>query len=95
MALHIKKLIQLFEIVRSRDLHSHSCQRHLTWILQRVNQHLRIAMMENAVHLSLRFHDDSQVGDAIYRVYQDSAMVTNVVQNALNVFMATHPTETD
>ncbi len=54
-----------------------------TWILQRVNQHLRLAMMDRAVHLSLRYHDRAQVGDAIYRVYQDSAMVTNVVQNAL------------
>ena len=56
---------------------------YLTWILQRVNQHLRISMMDRAVHLSLRYHNDTQVGDAIYRVYQDSAMVTNVIQNAL------------
>ena len=56
---------------------------YLTWILQRVNQDLRLAMMDRAVHLSLRYHDDAPVGDAIYRVYQDSAMVTNVVQNAL------------
>ena len=54
-----------------------------TWILQRVNQHLRLTMMERAVHLSLRYHDRTRVGDGIYRVYQDSAMVTNVVQNAL------------
>ena len=56
---------------------------YLTWILQRVNQHLRVSMMDQAVHLSLRYHNDSQVGDAIYRVYQDSAMVTNVIQNGL------------
>ncbi len=56
---------------------------YLTWILQRVNQDLRLAMMDRAVHLSLRYHDDAPVGDAIYRVYQDSAMVTSVVQNAL------------
>ena len=56
---------------------------YLTWILQRVNQDLRLTMMDRAVHLSLRYHDDAPVGDAIYRVYQDSAMVTNVVQNAL------------
>ena len=40
-------------------------------------------MMDRAVHLSLRYHDDAPVGDAIYRVYQDSAMVTSIVQNAL------------
>ena len=56
---------------------------YLTWILQRVNQHLRLAMMDAAVRLSLREHQERQVGDAIYRVYQDSAMVTAVVQNAL------------
>ena len=56
---------------------------YLTWILQRVNQHLRLAMMDRAVHLSLRYHDQAPVGDAIYRVYQDSAMVTTVVQSAL------------
>ena len=56
---------------------------YLTWILQRVNQHLRLAMMDRAVRLSLRYHDEAPVGDAIYRVYQDSAMVTTVVQNAL------------
>ncbi|MEM7362747.1 MAG: ABC transporter ATP-binding protein [Pseudomonadota bacterium] len=56
---------------------------YLTWILQRVNQHLRLVMMERAMHLSLRYHNDSEVGDAIYRVYQDSAMVTNVVQRGL------------
>lgn len=56
---------------------------YLTWILQRVNQHLRLAMVDRAVHLSLRYHDEAPVGDAIYRVYQDSAMVTTVVQNAL------------
>ena len=56
---------------------------YLTWILQRVNQALRLAMMEAAVRLSLKEHQQRQVGDAIYRVYQDSAMVTAVVQNAL------------
>ena len=56
---------------------------YLTWILQRVNQHLRLAMMDSAVHLSLRRRDNRQAGDAIYRVYQDSAMVTSVVRNAL------------
>lgn len=56
---------------------------YLTWILQRVNQHLRLAMMDAAAHLSLREHQQRKVGDAIYRVYQDSAMVTAVVQNAL------------
>ena len=52
-----------------------------TWILQRVNQYLRITMVERAEHLSLRYHTHARTGDAIYRVYQDSAMITTVIDN--------------
>ncbi len=51
------------------------------WILQRVNQTLRLMLVDRLQTLSLRFHDQSRVGDAIYRTYQDSAMVTQVVQS--------------
>jgi ABC-type multidrug transport system fused ATPase/permease subunit len=51
------------------------------WILQRVNQSLRLQLVDRIQALSLRFHDQSRVGDAIYRTYQDSAMVTQVVQS--------------
>lgn len=50
------------------------------WILQRVNQVLRIQLLERIQMLSMRYHSDSRVGDAIYRVHQDSAMVTNVIE---------------
>jgi len=50
------------------------------WILQRVNQHLRLALHDRFQSLSLRFHADSKVGDAIYRMYQDSAMVTQLIE---------------
>jgi ABC-type multidrug transport system fused ATPase/permease subunit len=50
------------------------------WILQRVNQHLRLALLDRFQSLSLRFHSDSRVGDAIYRMYQDSAMVTQLIE---------------
>jgi ABC-type multidrug transport system fused ATPase/permease subunit len=49
------------------------------WILQRVNQLLRIDLVGRLQSLSLRFHADNPVGDAIYRVYQDSAMVTQLI----------------
>ena len=52
-----------------------------TWILQRVNQALRVDMVRNAEELSLRFHATASAGDGIYRVFQDSAMVTAVVDN--------------
>ena len=50
------------------------------WILQRVNQALRLEVQQRLQSLSLRFHADSQVGDAIYRIYQDSAMVTQLIE---------------
>jgi len=49
------------------------------WILQRVNQLLRIELLDRLQALSLRFHAESSVGDAIYRLYQDSAMVTQLI----------------
>ncbi len=51
-----------------------------TWILQRINQVLRVQLLDRFQALSLRFHSDNPVGDAIYRMYQDSAMVTQLVQ---------------
>jgi ABC-type multidrug transport system fused ATPase/permease subunit len=49
------------------------------WILQRTNHLLRLALVDRLQTLSLRFHADSQIGDALYRVYQDSAMVTQLI----------------
>ncbi|XOV87006.1 MAG: ABC transporter ATP-binding protein [Pseudomonadota bacterium] len=54
-----------------------------TWILQRVNQFLRVTMVERAEHLSLRYHSRARTGDAIYRLYQDSAMITSVIERIL------------
>jgi ABC-type multidrug transport system fused ATPase/permease subunit len=50
------------------------------WILQRLNQQLRVTLVERVQSLSLRFHADRPVGDAIYRTWQDSAMVTQLVE---------------
>lgn len=46
---------------------------------QRINQILRVEMVENMQAQSMRFHSGSRVGDSIYRTYQDSAMVTNLM----------------
>ena len=48
-------------------------------LLQRVNQVLRVELMDRIQSLSLQFHSDSRIGDSIYRLYQDSAMVTNLI----------------
>lgn len=54
-----------------------------TWVWQSINQNLRVAMIERAESLSLRFHNDSRVGDAIFRVYQDSAMIINLLEEGV------------
>ena len=54
-----------------------------TWILQRVNQYLRVTMMERTEHLSLRYHSHARTGDAIYRIYQDSAMITSIIERVV------------
>ena len=54
-----------------------------TWILQRVNQYLRVTMMERTEHLSLRYHSHARTGDAIYRIYQDSATITSIIERVV------------
>ena len=55
------------------------------WIWQNVNQNLRVAMVERAESLSLKYHSHARVGDAIFRVYQDSAMIVNLIQSGIAV----------
>ncbi|MYD98495.1 MAG: ABC transporter ATP-binding protein [Gammaproteobacteria bacterium] len=55
------------------------------WILQRINQQLRLALVERWHQLSLRYHGDHRVGDSVYRIYQDSAQVTAVVGMLISV----------
>ena len=53
------------------------------WIAQRINQHLRVTMIQNAEHLSLRYHSHARTGDAIYRVFQDSAMISSMIDTVI------------
>lgn len=53
------------------------------WIWQSINQNIRVAMVDRAESLSLKYHDSHRVGDAIFRVYQDSAMIVNVILNGI------------
>jgi ABC-type multidrug transport system fused ATPase/permease subunit len=50
------------------------------WILQRINQLLRVRLVERLQQLSLRFHARQRIGDAMYRALQDSAMATQLVE---------------
>ncbi|MFP6797027.1 MAG: ABC transporter ATP-binding protein [Pseudomonadales bacterium] len=54
-----------------------------TWIWHSVNQSLRVAMVERSEHLSLRHHSNTRVGDTVFRVYQDSAQIINLIQQGL------------
>ena len=54
-----------------------------TWVRHRINQNLRVAMIVRAEHLSLKYHSHAQVGDAVFRVYQDSAMIVNLIEGAI------------
>ena len=53
------------------------------WIFQQVNQRMRLDLFERLQAQSLVFHASARTGDAIYRVYQDSAMVTSIVRSIL------------
>jgi len=45
-------------------------------VQQRVNQFLRVQMVQQVQAMSMRYHSGAQIGDSIYRAYQDSAQVT-------------------
>jgi len=51
------------------------------WIFQAINQRLRIHLVDQLLAQSLAYHANAQTGDAIYRVYQDSAMVTGIIRS--------------
>ena len=50
------------------------------WIFQGINQRMRVSLIDRLQAQSLAFHAKAQTGDAIYRVYQDSAMVTSIIR---------------
>ncbi len=46
---------------------------------QQINQLLRVQMLERVQAMSISHHLDSRIGDSVYRIFQDSAMVTNLM----------------
>ena len=58
------------------------------WIMQRINQDLRVALISRWHQLSLSYHSEHRTGDAIFRIYQDSAMVTAVIGHLINMTLA-------
>ena len=58
------------------------------WILQRINQDLRLALLDRWHQLSLKYHADHRTGDSIFRIYQDSAQVTAVIDKLMLAIIA-------
>lgn len=58
------------------------------WITQRINQDLRTALLQRWHQLSLSYHSGHRTGDSIFRIYQDSAMVTAVIGHLLGILLA-------
>ena len=50
------------------------------WIFQGINQRMRVALIDRLQAQSLNYHASARTGDAIYRVYQDTAMVTAIIR---------------
>jgi len=51
-----------------------------TWIFQRINHDLRLALVDRWHRLSLRHHADHRVGDSIWRIQSDSKTVLGVLE---------------
>ncbi len=58
------------------------------WIMQGINQDLRLDLLARWHQLSLTYHSGHRTGDSIYRIYQDSAMVTSVVSHLIGMTLA-------
>ncbi len=49
------------------------------WILQRISNLFRVDLYTRMQELSLRFHAEEKIGDAIFRMFQDSAAIPQVI----------------
>ena len=58
------------------------------WIQQRINQDLRVALVERWHLLSMSYHSEHRTGDSIFRIYQDSSQVTVVIGHIINLVIS-------
>lgn len=58
------------------------------WIQQRINQDLRVALVERWHLLSMSYHSEHRTGDSIFRIYQDSSQVTVVIGHLINLVIS-------
>ena len=50
------------------------------WIFQSINQRMRVQLIDRLQAQFLAYHARAETGDAIYRLHQDSAMVTAIIR---------------
>jgi len=53
---------------------------YTVWILQRITNLFRVNLYTRLQELSLRFHAEEKIGDAIFRMFQDSAVIYQVIE---------------
>jgi ABC-type multidrug transport system fused ATPase/permease subunit len=51
------------------------------WILQRITNLFRVDLYTRLQELSLRFHGEEKIGDAMFRMFQDSAAIPQVIDS--------------
>jgi len=52
---------------------------YAVWILQRMSNLFRVNLYAHMQELSVRFHGEEKIGDAIFRMFQDSAAIPQVI----------------
>jgi ATP-binding cassette subfamily B protein len=53
------------------------------WILQRISNLFRVNLYTRMQELSVRFHSEEKIGDAIFRMFQDSAALPSVINGLI------------
>ena len=56
---------------------------YAVWILQRMSNLFRVNLYSRMQQLSIRFHGEEKIGDAIFRMFQDSAAIPQVVDGLI------------
>ncbi|MBV8054588.1 MAG: hypothetical protein JO071_05035, partial [Deltaproteobacteria bacterium] len=56
---------------------------YAVWILQQISNLFRINLYAQLQELSLAFHSEEKIGDAIFRMFQDSAGIPQVINGLL------------
>lgn len=56
---------------------------YAVWILQRISNLFRVNLYTRLQELSVQFHSDEKIGDAIFRMFQDSAAIPQVINGLI------------